>query len=185
MFFITFLGGLYLFIGLFCLVMPLIYIEIGRPKDLIKAGLIILLGIFLIIKQNTFNYSQTVILSLNFVLLTVFIIEVFINRWNQLLSNEKIKFKSFSEIRKNLQIFLNIIKGGFQDINSKFGLQKIFQKKLKQKKWIRTPENVNIEISNNNQLNISKMDTESTNFSQEDIMRSDKNQTKSSKIDKQ
>ena len=48
MFLIVFIGVLYLIIGTVSIIIALLFIELGRPKDLIQAGLLILLGTFLI-----------------------------------------------------------------------------------------------------------------------------------------
>ena len=50
-----YLGCLYLFFGIIFLLMPLIYIELGRPRDFIKGGLNLVIGMLLIYKQNSFN----------------------------------------------------------------------------------------------------------------------------------
>ena len=35
--------------------MPLIYVELGRPRDFIKGGLNLVIGMLLIYKQHSFN----------------------------------------------------------------------------------------------------------------------------------
>ena len=43
--------------------MPLIYIELGRPRDFIKGGLNLVIGMLLIYKQNSFNTLNYLIFS--------------------------------------------------------------------------------------------------------------------------
>jgi hypothetical protein len=57
-----YLGFLYLFFGIIFLLMPLIYIELGRPRDFIKGGLNLVIGMLLIYKQNSFNTLNYLIL---------------------------------------------------------------------------------------------------------------------------
>ena len=68
--FIVYLGIFYLLIGSVFLLVPLLYLELGRPKDLIKAFLNLLIGLILIIKNKTLDESFFVI----FLFLTVLVI---------------------------------------------------------------------------------------------------------------
>ena len=65
MFLVLFIGSLYLLIGCISLFTALLFIELGRPKDLIQSGLLILLGIFLIIYKNIFTFEISQILIFN------------------------------------------------------------------------------------------------------------------------
>ena len=47
---IFYLGTFYIVIGIIFLIVPIIYLELGRPKDLIKAFLNFLIGLILINK---------------------------------------------------------------------------------------------------------------------------------------
>ena len=44
--------------------MPLIYIELGRPRDFIKGGLNLVIGMLLIYKKNSFNTLNYLIFNL-------------------------------------------------------------------------------------------------------------------------
>ena len=58
-----YLGSIYVFIGTVFLFVPIIYLELGRPKDLIKAFLNLSIGFILIIKNRTINEFFFAILS--------------------------------------------------------------------------------------------------------------------------
>ena len=58
---IFYLGIFYIVVGLIFLSVPIIYLELGKPKDLIKAFLNLLIGLILIIKNKTLDESIFVI----------------------------------------------------------------------------------------------------------------------------
>ena len=109
MFLIFLIGCLYLFIGFISMLTTLLFIELGRPKDLIQSGLLILLGTFLLIYKNLFNLQVSLILSLNAILISFYFIENFLYRWNQLLDKEKFDIQSLSGFHRNFSIIYGII----------------------------------------------------------------------------
>ena len=58
---IFYLGTFYILVGTIFLTVPIIYLELGKPKDLIKAFLNLLIGLILIIKNKTLDESFLVI----------------------------------------------------------------------------------------------------------------------------
>ena len=52
--------------------MPLIYIELGRPRDFIKGGLNLIVGMLLIYKQSSINTLNYLILTVITTLLTFY-----------------------------------------------------------------------------------------------------------------
>ena len=106
---IVYVGSFYIFIGTIFLIVPLIYLELGRPKDLIKAFLNLLIGFILIIKNATINASFFVIFLLITVLVLLYLIELFLFRWNQLTDIEKNKLTTFLEFKNNLSKILEAI----------------------------------------------------------------------------
>ena len=50
--FIVYIGIFYLLIGSIFLLIPLLYLELGRPKDLIKAFFNLSIGFILILKNK-------------------------------------------------------------------------------------------------------------------------------------
>ena len=141
-FFISFIGVLYLFIGFISMLTALLFIELGRPKDLIKAGLLILLGIFLIIYKNIFTIKISLIVSLNALLITFYFIENFSFRWNQLLDKEKFVIKSWSGLNKNFSEIFKIIILELKNL-SFMNIKNIFKDTSIKKKWVRKKDKNN------------------------------------------
>ena len=67
---IFYLGTFYILVGTIFLTVPLIYLELGKPKDLMKAFLNLLIGLILIIKHKTLDEPFFVI----FFFLTVLVV---------------------------------------------------------------------------------------------------------------
>ncbi len=99
---IVYLGSFYLATGTIFLFVPLIYLELGRPKDLIKAFFNILVGFILIIKNKTIDQSFFLILLLSTALIILYLVEIFLSRWYQLTDGEKKKLTTFLEFKNNL-----------------------------------------------------------------------------------
>ena len=177
-----FVGALYLFIGCISLLTALLFIELGRPKDLIKSGLLILLGIFLIIYKNIFTIKISSILSLNAVVIIFYFIENFSYRWNQLLDKEKFDIKSLSGLKKNFSVIFKIISFEFKNL-SFMNIKNIFKNTSIKKKWVRKKDKNNSsnqeEFSKQNMTKIQKAD-----FSKKDIISDEKNNISNTKIDK-
>ena len=144
---ILFFGYVYIFIGLIFLTVPLIYLELGRPKDLIKAFLNLIIGIVLIFKNRsfeTFSYSIYLLITILFVL---YVIEIFLTRWNQLTEQEKIKLTTLLELKKNLQKLIDALLLGFSNFKNSLFFLKFNEnnKNINQKKWVRNDKNDNIK----------------------------------------
>jgi len=88
---IFYLGTFYILVGTIFLTVPIIYLELGKPKDLIKAFLNLLIGLILITKNKTIDESFFVIFLFLTVLVVFYLIELFLSRWYQLTDNEKKK----------------------------------------------------------------------------------------------
>ena len=142
MFLIVLIGVLYLILGLVLLVTTLLFIELGRPKDLIKAGLLILLGIFLIIYKNIFTIKISLIVSLNALLIIFYFIENFSYRWNQLLDKEKFVIKSLSGLNKNFSEIFKIISLELKNLPF-MNIKNIFKDTSIKKKWVRKKDKNN------------------------------------------
>ena len=109
---VVYLGYFYIAIGTIFLFVPIIYIELGRPKDLIKAFLNLLIGFILIIKNKTIEELFFVILLLLTVLVVFYLVELFLYRWYQLSNIEKKKITTFLELKRNLSKTLEAINLG-------------------------------------------------------------------------
>jgi len=183
MFLVIFIGSLYLFIGCISLFTALLFIELGRPKDLIQSGLLILLGIFLIIYKNVFNLKVSLILSLNAILIGSYFIENFSYRWNQLLEKEKFDIKSLSGFKRNFSIIYRIIKIDLKNIFLDNKVLNVFENTSIKKKWVRKQDNNNSSDKEASSKQYIK-NIQTTDLSKKDIMNDEKIKFKNIKIDK-
>ena len=145
---LTYLGSFYIFAGTIFLFVPIIYLELGRPKDLIKAFLNLLIGFILIIKNKTIDVSFTVILLLLTLLVVLYVLEIFLSRWNQLTDNEKNKLTTFLEFKNNLLKILDAFKLGIENFAKSLNLLNFDSnnKNTSSKKWVRNDKNDNIKV---------------------------------------
>ncbi len=145
--FIVYLGSLYLVVGTIFLLVPLIYLELGKPKDLIKAFLNLSLGFILIIKNKIINESFFVIFLLITLLVVLYLIELFLSRWNQLTDKEKNKLTTFLELKNNISKILEAINLGVSNFTKPLNLFNPDGKnqKISPKKWVRNENNDNIK----------------------------------------
>jgi len=145
---IFYLGTFYILVGTIFLAVPIIYLELGKPKDLIRAFLNLLIGFILIIKNKTIDESFFVIFLFLTVLVIFYLVEIFLSRWYQLTDNEKKKLITFLEFKKNFLKILKSINLVFSDFTKpsnffNFGSN---NKNPTQKKWVRNDKNDNIKI---------------------------------------
>ena len=143
--YLIYLGSFYIFIGAIFVFVPIIYLELGRPKDLIKAFFNLLIGFILITKNRTINELFFAILILLTSLIALYVIEIFLSRWNQLTDKEKIKLTTFLEFKNNLSKILEAINLGFGNFIKSFNFDKNNQN-LSKKKWVRNDKNDNIKV---------------------------------------
>ena len=145
---IFYLGIFYILIGTIFLSVPIIYLELGKPKDLIKAFLNLLIGLILIIKNKTINESFFIIFLFLTVLVIFYLVEIFLSRWHQLTDNEKKKLTTFLEFKNNLSKILEAINMGFRNFKkpSNFFNFDSHNKKTTPKKWVRNEKNDNIKV---------------------------------------
>ena len=145
---ILYLGFFYILIGIIFLSVPIIYLELGKPKDLIKAFLNLLVGFLLIIKNKTIDESIFVIFLFLTVLVIFYLAELFLSRWYQLTDNEKKKLTTFLEFKNNFSKILEAINLGFVNFTkpSNFFNFDSNNKNATKKKWVRNDKNDNITI---------------------------------------
>jgi len=158
-----------LILGLIYLLVPSIALELGRPKDLLKGGLFFLLAIFLLIKKNTFNGTEIIILLLNNIICFILIAEINLSRWNSLSNSEKKGFKNFSEIKNKLFLFLDALKLGNKKILSASTKDNLLNKNVGKRVWVRN-EKDSLENKNIQSPNRGVQDSEVTNLTKEDII---------------
>ena len=145
---IFYLGIFYILVGAIFLTVPIIYLELGKPKDLIKAFLNLLVGLILIIKNKTINEPFFAIFLFLTVLVIFYLIELFLSRWYQLTDKEKKKLITFLEFKNNFLKILESINLVFVDFAKpsnffNFGSN---NKNTTQKKWVRNDKNDNIKV---------------------------------------
>ena len=142
------LASFYMATGTLFLFVPIIYIELGRPKDLIKAFLNLLIGFILIIKNKTIDGSFFVIFLLLTVLFVLYLLELFLSRWNQLTDKEKDKLITFLEFKNNLLKILEAINLAFRNFTKPLNLVNFDRnsQKTSPKKWVRNDKNDNIKF---------------------------------------
>ena len=144
---VFYLGIFYILVGTIYLTVPLIYLELGKPKDLIRAFLNLLIGLILIIKNQTLDESFFVVFFLT-VLVIFYLVELFLFRWYQLTDNEKKRLTTFLEFKNNFSKILESINLVFGDFTKplnffNFGSN---NKNTTQKKWVRNGKNDNIKV---------------------------------------
>ncbi len=145
---IVYIGSFYILIGALFLIVPLIYLELGRSKDLIKAFFNLLLGFVLIIKNKTIDDSFFVIFLLLTVLVIFYLIEIFLFRWNQLTDKEKNKLTTFVEFKNNFSKILEAINLGVRNFAKPLNLFNFGSKNqnTSPRKWVRNDKNDNIKV---------------------------------------
>ena len=145
---IVYLGFFYIVVGTIFLFVPLIYLELGRPKDLIKAFLNLLIGFLLIIKNKTIDESFFLIFLLFTVLVVLYLVELFSSRWNQLTDKEKNKLTTFLEFKNNLSKILEAINLGVGNFAKPLNLFNFGSnnQNTSPKKWVRNDKNDNIKV---------------------------------------
>ena len=143
---VLYFGFFYILIGIIFLSVPLIYLELGRPNDLIKSFLNLLIGLFLIIKNKTINQLSFIILFLLTLLVIFYVVELLSYRWNQLTDKEKNKLSTFLALKNNLSKIgeaINLVTRNFIKTLNFFNYDKNNQN-TSPKKWVRNDKNDNI-----------------------------------------
>ena len=145
---IVYLGSFYIFVGTIFLIVPLIYLELGKSKDLIKAFLNLLIGFLLIIKNKNVNESFFFIFLFFTVLVVFYLAELFSSRWNQLTDKEKNKLITFLEFKNNLSKVLDAINLGIKNLTKPLNFLNLYRNNQNNssKKWVRNDKNDNIKI---------------------------------------
>ena len=88
-------GYLFLFVGLLILALPLMLVELSRPRDWLMGGLFLFLGLFLLVENDLLRGSINLLVISMAILYGKMILEIIQTRWNQLSSEEKKRIGSF------------------------------------------------------------------------------------------
>ena len=145
---IVYLGSFYIVVGTIFLLVPLIYLELGREKDLIKSFLNLLIGFIMIIKNKTIDESFFLICLLFTVLVVLYLVELYRYRWNQLTDKEKDQLITFLEFKNNLSKILEAINLGVKNFTKLLNFSNFDKnnQNLSPKKWVRNDKNDNIKV---------------------------------------
>ena len=130
-------GYLFLCVGFFLLALPLILVELSRPRDWLIGGLFLFLGLFLLVENDLLKGSINLLVIAMTILYGIMILEIIKTRWYQLSLKEKQRIGSFErwlESFKQLgQIFALLVNGLFNFFKSLFMKS---DKPSSEKKWI-------------------------------------------------
>ena len=131
-------GYVFLFVGLWILVFPLILVELSRPLDWLIGGLFSFLGLFLLVENDLLRGSINLLVSSISILYGIMMLEIIQNRWYQLSFEEKKRIRSFErwfESFKQLGQIFGLVGNGFLNFFKSFRSHS--EKKLTEKKWVR------------------------------------------------
>ncbi|MBO6975016.1 MAG: hypothetical protein JJ844_04900 [Prochlorococcus marinus CUG1435] len=143
---LVYLGSFYIITGIIFLLVPLIYLELGRTKDLLKAFLNLLIGLILILKNKTLDESFVLIFLFFTVLAAIYLAEIFSFRWNQLTEKEKNKLTTFLELKNNLSKLLEAFNLGVKNFTKSLNFFNFDNNQnMSSKKWVRNAKNDNIK----------------------------------------
>mgnify|MGYP001190742282 CR=1 FL=1 len=134
---ISIFGSLFLVFGILILILPLVLIELSRPRDWLTGGLLLFLGLFFLVENDFWLGSLNLLVISIAILLGRLILEIYQNRWFQLSIEEKRRIGSFERWFESLnqlaQLFI-YLGNGF--LNFFKGFKKQSKKSLKEKKWV-------------------------------------------------
>ena len=134
---VSIFGYLFLFVGLLVLALPLMLVEISRPRDWLMGGLFLFLGLFLLVENELLGGSIDLLVISMAILYAKMILEIIQNRWYQLSSEEKKRIGSFQrwfESFKQLGQSFALLGKGFINFFASFWTKS--EKPLKEKKWV-------------------------------------------------
>jgi len=131
------LSTFFLFVGLLILALPLMLVELSRPRDWLMGGLFLFLGLFLLVENDLLRGSINLLVISMAILYGKMILEIFQNRWYQLSSEEKKRIGSFQrwfESFKQLGQSFALLGKSFLSFFTSFSTKS--EKPLKEKKWV-------------------------------------------------
>ncbi len=134
---VSIFGYLFLFVGLLILALPLMLVELSRPRDWLMGGLFLFLGLFLLVENDLLRGSINLLLISMTILYGKMILEISQIRWYQLSSEEKKRigsFKRWFDSFKQLGQSFALLFKGFLNFMTSFTTKS--EKPLKEKKWV-------------------------------------------------
>ena len=130
-------GYLFLFVGFLILALPLMLVELSRPRDWLMGGLFLFLGLFLLVENDLLRGSINLLVISMAILYGKMSLEIIQTRWFQLSSEEKKRigsFKRWFESFKQLGQSFAFLGKGF--LNFFKGFTTKSEKPLREKKWV-------------------------------------------------
>jgi hypothetical protein len=135
--FVSIFGYLFLFVGLLVLALPLMLVEISRPRDWLMGGLFLFLGLFLLVENQLLRGSINLLVFAMAILYGKMILEIIQTRWYLLSSEEKKRIASFQRLFESFkQLGQSFALLGKVFLNFFTGFTTKFEKPLKEKKWV-------------------------------------------------
>ena len=134
---ISIFSYLFLFVGLLILALPLMLVELSRPRDWLLGGLFLFLGLFLLVENDLLRGSINLLVVSMAILYGKMMSEIIQNRWSQLSLEEKKRIGSFERWIKSLTELGQILTFlGNSSLNffKRFSTQS--EKPLEEKKWV-------------------------------------------------
>ena len=134
---ISIFGYLFIVVGLLILFLPLILVELSRPRDWLIGGLFLFLGLFLLVENDLLKGSINLLVIAMAILYGIMISEIIKTRWYQLSLKEKKRigsferwFESFKQLGQIFALLVNGLLNFFKSFWTKA------EKPLPAKKWI-------------------------------------------------
>ena len=134
---ISIFGYLFLFAGLLILALPLILVELSRPRDWLNGGLFLFLGLFLLVENDLLRGSINLFVVSMAILYGKMMSEIIQTRCYQLSLDEKKRIGSFERwfvSVKQLGQIIGLLGNSFFNFFKSFITQS--EKPFKEKKWV-------------------------------------------------
>ena len=134
---VSILGYLFLSLGLLILALPLMLVELSRPRDWSMGGLFLFLGLFLLVENDILRGSISLFVASMAILYGKMLSEIIQIRFYQLSFEEKKRISSFERWFQSFkqlgQIFVLL---GHRSLNFFKSFKSQSEKSSKEKKWV-------------------------------------------------
>ena len=134
---VSIFGYVFLLVGFLILALPLMLVELSRPRDWLMGGLFLFLGLFLLVENDLLRDSINLLVISMAILYGKMILEIIQTRWYQLSSEEKKRIGSFKRwfesVAQLVQSFA-FIGNSFLNFFTSFATKS--KKPLQEKKWV-------------------------------------------------
>ena len=135
--FVSISGYLFLLIGSLILTLPLILVELSRPKDWLMGGFFQFIGFYLLAESELLRGSINLLVISLVILFGKMCLEIFQNRWYQLSSEEIKRIGSFERwFESYIQLGQSFASLGNSLINFFTSMTNQAEKSKREKKWV-------------------------------------------------